>query len=69
MSFLVENKRMASEIPTHMLNLLDSEILDFKYHIYMLLGALVIGGFLIGNNVSCTNILTFCSFILIIDKR
>ena len=62
---------MASEIPTHMLNLLDNEVLDFKYNISeadIILGALVIGGLLIGNSVPFTNILTFCSFSLIRDK-
>jgi len=56
---------MASEIPTHMLNLIDFLILDFKF---IKFGALVIGGFPVGNKISCTNIFTFLSFIFILFK-
>jgi len=57
---LVENKRMASEIPTHMLNSLDNEVLNFKLK---KLGALVISGLLVwNNNIPCINILTFFRF-------
>ena len=65
----VENKRMASEIPTHMLNFLDSEALDLRYNTYALLGALVIGGLLIGKNFPSTNIVTFCSSIFFIKEK
>jgi len=59
---------MASEIPTHMLNPLDIEVLDLKF--IKKLGALVIGGLLVGkNNIPCTNIVTFLRFIFIILKR
>ena len=56
---------MASEITTHMLNIIDSLILYFKF---IKFGALVIGGFPVGNNISCTNIFTFLRFIFKLFK-
>jgi hypothetical protein len=57
LSFFVENKRMASEIPTRMLNHLDNEVSDFKL---IKFGALVIGGLLTRSRTPFKNIVTFC---------